>query len=48
MKTAEDLQDLESVVEKLDNVECRNNIKFRGLKEGAEGTSCRISDRIIY
>lgn len=35
-EVTEDLQDLDTVVEKLDNAQCKNNIKLRGLKERAE------------
>lgn len=36
-EVTEGLKDLETVVEKLDNAQRKNNVKLRGLKEGAEG-----------
>lgn len=32
----EDLQELETIVEKIDNAHSRNNVKLRGLREGVE------------
>lgn len=37
VEVSDDLQDLETVVEKLANAHCKNNVKLKGLKEWAEG-----------
>lgn len=34
---SEELDELEAEVDNLDSTQCKNNLKFRGLKEGAEG-----------
>lgn len=32
-----DFDGLEAIIENLDNVHCKNNLKIRGLKENIEG-----------